>query len=226
VTTAWREQHVPLGFAPEHLLTMNVRYPVAAPYVSPLGIKSEGRPVPSGKAEGMWGVECSVTPDYFAALGVRLLRGRALSEADTLGRPKGMVVNETMAREFLGGLDRALGRRIITNPGVGRFVPYDVVGVISDARFWTRSDVGPQMYTSFNQAVDDAYNLLDISYRLEFWVRYARATPAPPRSPPSPTHSARLTEGHRSNMWSSWMPSWPVARRTHAGSCGCFSSAR
>jgi hypothetical protein len=81
-----------------------------------------------------------------------------------------MVVNETLARVFLGGIDRALGRRIVTNPWVGRFVAHDVVGVVSDARFWTRIDVGPQMYTSFNQAVDDAYNDIEILWRLDFWV--------------------------------------------------------
>jgi putative ABC transport system permease protein len=42
--------------------------------------------------------------------------------------------------------------------------------VISDARFFTRIDVGPQMYTSFNQSVDDAYGAIAMIWRLDFWV--------------------------------------------------------
>jgi putative ABC transport system permease protein len=235
VASAWREQHVPLGFPPDHLLTLNVRYPRATPYVSGVGVRSvalgvtvseeqhppgtmtlphyaltpygaalprriaerlatvpgvdaaavassmpmlrstgeafrvEGRRVAADEA--VWGVTCRITPDYFKTLGLRLVRGRVLNEADTRGSPRVMVVNETLARGFLGGVDRALGRRITVNPGaVGQWVAYDIVGVISDARFWTRIDVGPQMYVSFDQSVDDAYGAIAMIWRLDFWV--------------------------------------------------------
>jgi putative ABC transport system permease protein len=235
VATAWREQHVPWGFSPEQLLTMNVRYPRAAPYVVELGVRPmaigstgvqdqrplaasaphfaltpygqalpgriaerlaalpgvraaavgasmpllrsfsdafrvEGRPVPHEEAEGVWGLNAAVTPGYFETFGLRLIRGRGLTDADTIGTPKVAVVNQTMARAFLGGESRALGRRIITNPAAGKFVSYDVVGVVSDARFWIRNEVGPQMFTSYNQAIDPAYSDIDMIWRLDFWV--------------------------------------------------------
>ena len=127
--------------------------------------------MPIDEADVVWGMNCRITPDYLRTFGMRLLRGRALTEADSRGSPNVMLVNETLARAFLGGIDRALGRRIIVNPGaVGMDVTYEVVGVVSDARFFTRMDVGPQMYTSFNQGVSDADGAIAMLSRLDFWV--------------------------------------------------------
>ncbi|MBK5297781.1 MAG: ABC transporter permease [Vicinamibacteria bacterium] len=231
VATAWREQHVPLGFAPEHLLTMNVQYPRAAPYVRALGVRSsigptggadqspwqdrtphyaltpyavslptriadrlalvpgvhaaavassmpmlrsmgsafrvEGRPLPPEEAVA---TECAVTPEYFKTLGLRVIRGRNLTELDAPGAPRVLVVNSTLARTFLGGESNAVGRRIVLNPAAGTFVTYDVVGVVSDARFWLREEIGPQMYTSFSQAVEPAYTDGVMRWRLDYWI--------------------------------------------------------
>ncbi len=43
-----------------------------------------------------------VSPDYFAALGLRVLVGRALEDADTASSQPVVVVNETFARRYLG----------------------------------------------------------------------------------------------------------------------------
>jgi putative ABC transport system permease protein len=225
--TALKEQRVPLGFDPEHLLTMNVRYPRAAPYVTPLGVRSvagvagtteqhpvyaltpygiglpdrlsehlrrvpgvravgvapmmpfrhsisvpfrvEGRTIPPSEAEGVWAVNCAATPGFFEAFGMKLLTGRGLQTSDRLGAPRVMVVNATLARDFLGGASHAIGRRIILNPSEGRFDTYDVVGVVSDVRFWTRHEAGPQMFTPYAQAVDPAYDDGVIA-RLDHWI--------------------------------------------------------
>jgi len=39
----------------------------------------------------------AVTPDYFATMGTRLLRGRGMTEADVAGAPRAMVVSQAMA---------------------------------------------------------------------------------------------------------------------------------
>jgi len=47
----------------------------------------------------------AVGPDYFAATGVRVVRGRAITAADVEGAPRVAVVNEAMARRIWKGAD-------------------------------------------------------------------------------------------------------------------------
>jgi hypothetical protein len=46
-----------------------------------------------------------VTPDYFATMGIELLRGRGFTESDDDDAPGVVVVNETMARTHFPGVD-------------------------------------------------------------------------------------------------------------------------
>jgi putative ABC transport system permease protein len=72
----------------------------------------------------------SVTPEYFRAMGLRLLQGRALAPSDTATAPPVMVVNRTFAARYLG--DRPLGQRLeLMNNSK---VPWEVVGVVDDMR--------------------------------------------------------------------------------------------
>jgi putative ABC transport system permease protein len=70
----------------------------------------------------------SVTPNYFNAIGVPLLKGRAFSEHDTSQSPAIILINETLARRFIPGED-PIGKRLIT---FGR--PHEIAGVVGDAR--------------------------------------------------------------------------------------------
>lgn len=70
-----------------------------------------------------------VTPGYFRALGLTVLRGRALTPDDDPGAPRVAVVNQTMAERFWPGRD-AVGRTIL-----GGDEPYRVVGVVSDMKY-------------------------------------------------------------------------------------------
>ncbi|MBW8869181.1 MAG: ABC transporter permease, partial [Acidobacteriales bacterium] len=64
-----------------------------------------------------------VTPEYFLALQIRLLTGRAFTSADGPGQQQVVIVNETFVRKFFGG----------ENP-VGLHLDKDtlIVGVVSD----------------------------------------------------------------------------------------------
>jgi putative ABC transport system permease protein len=57
------------------------------------------------------GEERAVTPDYFAAMGMRLLRGRGLTEADTDESDLVVIVDEAAARRYWPGRD-PIGRRM------------------------------------------------------------------------------------------------------------------
>jgi putative ABC transport system permease protein len=71
-----------------------------------------------------------VNPEYFKAMGIRVLQGRALTGADREGTMPVAVVNETFARTYLRGRD-PIGRRFNN----GSDTPWTtIVGVVSDVR--------------------------------------------------------------------------------------------
>jgi putative ABC transport system permease protein len=72
----------------------------------------------------------SVTPDYFATMGVRLLRGRTFTAADREGQAPVAIISESTARKFWPN-DDAVGKRLgYAWPG-----PWlTVVGVVADTK--------------------------------------------------------------------------------------------
>jgi putative ABC transport system permease protein len=70
----------------------------------------------------------SVTPNYFNAIGIPLLKGRSFNEGDTPQTPATILINETLARRFFPGGD-PIGKRLITFNS-----PREIVGVVGDAR--------------------------------------------------------------------------------------------
>ena len=101
----------------------------------------EGQPVPPGKRAPGAGINC-VTPDYFTTLRMKILRGRAFTDADTSSSPRVAIVSETMA-EHLWPHQDALGRRFNMGGAAGPSKPESqsglgpwltVVGVVRDAK--------------------------------------------------------------------------------------------
>jgi predicted permease len=72
----------------------------------------------------------SVTPGYFAALGIRLMRGRLLDETDGPNAAPAIVISDTMARRIWPGED-PIGKQIQVG---GAERPFAVVGVVNDVR--------------------------------------------------------------------------------------------
>jgi putative ABC transport system permease protein len=70
-----------------------------------------------------------VTPGYFEALGIPVLRGRALVQSDLSADAPVALVNETLARAFWPSAD-PIGRRLT----IGGDTPLTVVGVVRDVR--------------------------------------------------------------------------------------------
>ena len=75
-------------------------------------------------------------PGYFETLRLRLLGGRLFRRRDGAGAPRVLVVNETFAREVLGG-EPTVGQRVrfARNNG-GKDVPWEVIGVVADVTYW------------------------------------------------------------------------------------------
>jgi putative ABC transport system permease protein len=89
-----------------------------------------------------------VTPDYFRAAGVHLLRGRTIADSDRRDTPPVAVINQTMARQFWPEED-AIGKRIFIRNDE---FPTEIVGVVTDVRqFSLEQSTQPEMYRPFEQ---------------------------------------------------------------------------
>ena len=90
----------------------------------------------------------SVSPGYFAAIGVALEKGRLFTETDGLEAPRVIVISETMARRIWPGTD-PLGQQITLS---GNPTPWTVVGIVGDIRDQLlQQEPEPLMYLSFQQ---------------------------------------------------------------------------
>ena len=77
----------------------------------------------------------SVSPSYFQAMHIPLLRGRLLDEHDVVGAPQAVVISESFAKRILSGKD-PIGQRIRVGPDVGKSDrPWGtIVGVVGDVK--------------------------------------------------------------------------------------------
>jgi putative ABC transport system permease protein len=112
----------------------------------------EGRPLSSEQGVTHWAEIRAASPDYFRALGIPLLEGRAFGAGDSEQSPKVMIINREMARYCWPGED-AIGKHItFTNDDQGRPVWIEVVGVVGGVRHdGMDREPSPQMYVSYRQ---------------------------------------------------------------------------
>jgi putative ABC transport system permease protein len=90
-----------------------------------------------------------VDGDYFALLGIRVLRGRGLTEHDDLASPRVMVINETMAKSFWPGED-PVGRSLWLEGPTNQ--PVRIVGVVHNTKLGgIEEEPEPYLYLPFGQ---------------------------------------------------------------------------
>ena len=100
-----------------------------------------------------------VSSSYFHALGMRLRKGRGLTDRDVAGSAPVAVINETMVRKYFPKQD-PVGKRILVQqiiPGktqLGPEIPWEVVGVVADERVNSLDDKedSPGMYVTNEQS--------------------------------------------------------------------------
>ena len=74
----------------------------------------------------------AVSGDYAGLMGTPVLRGRMVSEDDTLATPFVAAVNETLAQKYFAGED-PIGKQIdLGGKDTGMLKPYTIVGVLQD----------------------------------------------------------------------------------------------
>jgi len=108
----------------------------------------------SGKSSQDWTYcnENSVSPGYFAALGIPLLSGREFAGSDSAKAAPVAILSESFARALFPGGD-PVGRRInLGNNPAGA----QIVGVVADSRINDVREKPPRiLYVPFEQAGDD-----------------------------------------------------------------------
>jgi predicted permease len=106
-----------------------------------------------------------ITPDYFCAMGIRLLRGRTFTWADDEGSLPVAILNESAARQYWPNED-AMGKRVNLEDGSAP-VWRQVVGIVGDVRQDGLVRVGrPEVYAPQLQ-VPVPYMLLAVRTRAE-----------------------------------------------------------
>jgi putative ABC transport system permease protein len=109
----------------------------------------EGKP-PFNPGEEPVAEFCLVTPGYFESIGIPVIRGRTLTDADLTKKPEYALVNETFAKSFIGdpSIEDAIGKRVRALDG--EF--HEVVGVVGDAKQWGLDrQASAEIYFSFSQ---------------------------------------------------------------------------
>src|SRR5262249_35834108 len=87
-----------------------------------------------------------VSQSYLQAMGVRLIEGRWLGDADTAGGAKVVLVNQALARRFFP--DRSPVNTMVSLNGE----PWEIAGVVGDVRQGALDEEAePQWFVDFRQ---------------------------------------------------------------------------
>jgi predicted permease len=89
-------------------------------------VYGEGQKMP----ESNWALS---SPNYFAAMGIPLLRGRDFTPLDRYQAPSVIVVSESIVKQIFPGED-PLGRQIVCGLDLVSLKPMTIVGVVGDVR--------------------------------------------------------------------------------------------
>lgn len=84
------------------------------------------------------------TPGYFGTLGLPLIAGREFTDRDAADAPRVVIISQKLARSAWG-TDNPIGRNLVLDYQRGPY-PYEVVGVVRDARDGPRSEPVPEIF--------------------------------------------------------------------------------
>jgi predicted permease len=108
----------------------------------------------------------AVTPEYFATLQAKLLRGRNFTDADDLGKPDVVVINKTLANKYFPGED-PIGQRFGDLDLDPKSIK-EIVGIVDDIREGTlEQEIWPAYYYSLNQQPEMRYSVVARTSRPE-----------------------------------------------------------
>jgi predicted permease len=94
---------------------------------------------------------CAVSPAYFRALGIPLVRGRLFEDRDGPGAPHAAVISESLARSRWPGTD-PIGATVEFGNMDGDIRPLTIVGIVGDTReYGVEQPPRPTLYVNLMQ---------------------------------------------------------------------------
>ena len=100
-----------------------------------------------------------VSSEYFTTLQAKLLRGRMFTDAEDLGKPQVVVINQTLAKKYFPGED-PIGQRFGDHNLDPKSIK-EIVGIVDDVREGPlESEIWPAYYYSLNQQPDITYSVV------------------------------------------------------------------
>lgn len=101
--------------------------------------------------------ERDVSSGYFRTVGAKLLRGRYFTEAEDASKPRVVIVNEALAKQYFPGED-PIGKQItyLSDPPV----PIEIVGIVRNIKEGALDTTTPPvLYIPFNQSPGIFFNV-------------------------------------------------------------------
>lgn len=122
-------------------------------------------------------LDAVITPDYFTAIGLPVLRGRNFTAGDDASAPRVVIVNRQFAHKYFQDRD-PIGKQIkLDTPGAAPSWS-QIVGVVGDIKTYSElPTVDPEVYEAWSQRPVASFSLL------------LRSTPEPSSLTPSLRHA-------------------------------------
>ncbi|WP_263358702.1 ABC transporter permease [Acidicapsa ligni] len=118
----------------------------------------EHPPLPIGR--GLFAIDRSVDPGYFAAIGIPLLRGHGLDPSKRLNLANEVVISKLFADRYLPNED-PLNKHLITLDGH----LFTIVGIVGDTRYSIATEPVPMQYFSLYAGLSNRGSLVIRSNR-------------------------------------------------------------
>jgi putative ABC transport system permease protein len=106
----------------------------------------------------------AISPDYFLAMGVPLLRGRFFDSRDIAGRPRVAIINESMAKKFFPNED-PIGKRINLSNGPESF--REIVGIVGNVKHYRLNDEGELTLQTYEPFAQQPYGFMTFVVRTQ-----------------------------------------------------------
>ena len=123
------------------------------------GFSIEGRPAPAPGQMPSADIT-RISPDYFAVMGIRLMKGRSFGERDHADAPRVCMIDETFARAHFPNED-PLGRKVKFGRLDNENPWMEIIGVVNHVKHYgVDQDSRVEMYLPYTQSAIPSFTLL------------------------------------------------------------------
>ncbi len=95
----------------------------------------------------------NVTPDYFQAMRIPVLKGRAFTDQDRENQPRALIVNEALARRYWPG-EEVIGKRLGFDDDAGKQMEWwEIVGIVGNVKHERLdAEAKPEVFFPYQQS--------------------------------------------------------------------------